>query len=71
MPFSLIDIQAIAKALSRGLQYVRLWSVSTIGMEAIAQPAEFMSDERSNDIGQIVTRAGHQKNVSYDLLHSS
>lgn len=29
-------------------------------MEAMAQPAEFMSDERSNDIGQIVTRAGER-----------
>ncbi|HEV2393946.1 MAG TPA: RNA polymerase sigma factor [Verrucomicrobiae bacterium] len=26
----------------------------------MAQPAEFMSDERSNDIGQIVTRAGER-----------
>jgi len=26
----------------------------------MAQPAEFMSDERSNDIGQIVTRAGQR-----------
>src|SRR5215831_17750259 len=29
-------------------------------MEAIGQPAEFMSDERSNDIGQIVARAGQR-----------
>jgi len=29
-------------------------------MEAIGQLAEFMSDERSNDIGQIVTRAGQR-----------
>jgi RNA polymerase sigma factor (sigma-70 family) len=29
-------------------------------MEAMAQPAEFMSDKRSNDIGQIVTRAGRR-----------
>jgi DNA-directed RNA polymerase specialized sigma24 family protein len=58
MSFSLIDIRAVAKALSRGLQYFRLWSVSTIGMEAMAQPAEFMSDD--TDIGQIVTRAGQR-----------
>jgi hypothetical protein len=50
----------MAKSLSRGLQYFRLWSVSTIGMKAMAQPAEFMSDKRSNDIGQIVTRAGRR-----------
>jgi RNA polymerase sigma factor (sigma-70 family) len=29
-------------------------------MEAMAQPAEFMSDKRSNDIGQIVSRAGQR-----------
>jgi RNA polymerase sigma factor (sigma-70 family) len=29
-------------------------------MEAMAQPAEFMSDKRSNDIGQIVGRAGQR-----------
>jgi RNA polymerase sigma factor (sigma-70 family) len=29
-------------------------------MEAMAQPAEFMSDKRSNDIVQIVTRAGQR-----------
>jgi DNA-directed RNA polymerase specialized sigma24 family protein len=29
-------------------------------MEAIGQLAEFMSDERSNDVGQIVTRAGQR-----------
>jgi len=31
-------------------------------MEAIGQLAEFMSDKRSNDIGQIVTRAGQGLN---------
>jgi RNA polymerase sigma factor (sigma-70 family) len=60
MSFSLTDIHAMAKAFSRGLQYFRHWSVSTIGMEAMAQPAEFMNDERSNDIGQIVTRVGQR-----------
>jgi RNA polymerase sigma factor (sigma-70 family) len=29
-------------------------------MEAMGQLAEFMSDERSNDIGQIITRAGQR-----------
>ncbi len=29
-------------------------------MEAMAQPAEFMSDGRSNDVGQIVTHAGQR-----------
>ena len=58
MSFSPAIKQDFAKAFSRGLQYFGHWSVSTIGMEAIGQLAESMSDERTNDIGRIARRAG-------------